>query len=173
MGRNDLDDAVTVALSASNPLDLEFLSTSDRTGTATFSAVNFLGQELTVFNWPGYGMGNDDLGGHDRGGLFSETYAWPFVPLPTFSTMRVAPDQTNTISYNHETGHVVRYVHGTCSFNVPWVTPRPDLPPDAILFPQLQRTLLSTFTCVTDRCIEIAGLDMRDGEQIDLEAQTP
>jgi hypothetical protein len=93
------------------------------------------------------------------------------VPQPTFSTMRVAPGQTNTISYNHETGHVVRYVHGTCSTSVPWVQPRPDLPPDAVLFPQLQRTILSTLTCVTDRCGEILGLDLINVDQIDFEAQ--
>ncbi len=137
-------DAKTVGFAASTFLDLvnmpnAALNTVSTPGSATFTAKTYVGQELTVFNFP-FGMldeGDIDPGSYGAFGLFSDHYAWPFLLGLKFSTMTVAPGTSQTMNYNHSSAHVVRYVHGSCS-------QRTDLAP---LFQQIADQLYSFVIC--------------------------
>jgi hypothetical protein len=129
-------DRRTIAF-ANNPIDLPF-PTATPGGTASFSPFTFEGQELVVFNYP-MGMQADDLGGANLLGPFSSSFGWPFLPGFKYSSLPLSPGQSDSISYAHETSHVVRYMHGTCARRIP-------LEP---LYQQLADTLLSTFICTS------------------------
>jgi cysteine-rich repeat protein len=150
----DLIDPETVALSHSQPEDLSTINQDDEEGTMTFSAFTYPGQEVTVFNWPFYGMSDDDEGGATSG-------SWPFAVEPIFSSMPVAMGQTNSLHYLQETGHVVRYVHGSCSVKFPWT----------VLFSLIEQSLNSVQICTLDKCPPVDGLVAIDFVEDMFEAQ--
>ena len=119
------NDARTVAISASADLTTGLtydINISDSPTTASFSAFTYLGQEVAVFDYPGFGMGDNDDGGQNTQGAFSSTFGWPFVTGLQFSSMHVNPGETKKMEYSHMTGHVMRYVRGTCAQRFPLST---------------------------------------------------
>jgi hypothetical protein len=131
-------DTTTLACSATNQFDLAFFPTASPGGTASFTAFTHEGQELYIFNYP-MGITDDDLGGANVQGPFSSTHGWPFLPGLKYTSIPGVTGATGTSSYDHETSHVVRYMHGTCSRRIPL----------APLFEKLAATLESVFICQT------------------------
>lgn len=119
-----VNDARTIGYSYShdlgNPLFWGDLNPLVSPMTATYSALTYHGQELTIIDGPFYGYADDDLGGVATLGMFTATHGWPFIPGLRFSTMHLEPGDEESMEYNHSTGHAMRYVRGTCSRRLPW-----------------------------------------------------
>lgn len=114
--RNVLDGK-TVALSYIEE-DLP-IDTNANPGAAILKARDFVGQELTVFNYP-FGLGPGNIGVEHFQGPFSDTFGFPFITGLRFSTVTVDAGDQRRIDYPHDTSHVVRYIHGSCAVRAPW-----------------------------------------------------
>ena len=138
---NDLNDARTLAVSASADLIFRYgVDIDAHPVTTTFSALTYLGQEVTVLDFFGYGMGDNDLGGANTLGPFTSGFGWPFVTGAQFSTMHPSScGDPKAMTYDHPTGHIMRYVRGTCAQRSPF----------SALFDQLSDVISSMFICVT------------------------
>jgi hypothetical protein len=119
-----VNDARTIGYSYSGDLSLPIywgsLKPLVSPMTATLSALTYRGQELTVIDGPYYGLGDNDQGGTSWVGQFSGTHGWTFITGLKYSTMHLEPGDVTSMTYNHDTGHVMRYVRGTCTQRLAW-----------------------------------------------------